>query len=222
MHLPCIALTFPLGYAVGCFRLCNWSSWWCLEPSINNLPPVCPSISPRMFTTHCAWLLWMYKYLTILFAVIQKHFHIRPFYSDMWSSIQSHKLSSQLCTYRKTSNISRTLVGNKIVDHSDIVGASPSALLQLHLYSRLNIWLKGIRQRQPQDSTRIFKVLGFGASYIRVLTVLIEQYGIMAGSESLTGASYTCVGFVYYNFVMIQGREYNLCCNKSIVGEWES
>ena len=31
-----------------------------------------------------------------------------------------------LCNdYRKTSNIRRTLVGNKIVDHSDVVGASP-------------------------------------------------------------------------------------------------
>ena len=28
--------------------------------------------------------------------------------------------------YRKVSNISRTLVGNKIVDHSDVVGASPA------------------------------------------------------------------------------------------------
>ena len=27
--------------------------------------------------------------------------------------------------YRQVSNIRRTLVGNKIVDHSDIVGASP-------------------------------------------------------------------------------------------------
>ena len=27
--------------------------------------------------------------------------------------------------YRKTSNISRTLVGKKIVDHSDVAGASP-------------------------------------------------------------------------------------------------
>ena len=27
--------------------------------------------------------------------------------------------------YRKTSNIRRTLVGNLIVDHSDVVGASP-------------------------------------------------------------------------------------------------
>ena len=30
-----------------------------------------------------------------------------------------------LKNYRKTSNISRTLVGNKIIDHSDVVGASP-------------------------------------------------------------------------------------------------
>ena len=28
-------------------------------------------------------------------------------------------------TYRKTSNIRGTLVDNKIVDHSDVVGASP-------------------------------------------------------------------------------------------------
>ena len=28
--------------------------------------------------------------------------------------------------YRKTSNIRRTLLGNKIVDHSDVVGASPA------------------------------------------------------------------------------------------------
>ena len=39
--------------------------------------------------------------------------------------------TANLCThiavfaYRKTSNTSRTLVGNKIVDNSDVVGASP-------------------------------------------------------------------------------------------------
>ena len=31
----------------------------------------------------------------------------------------------QYHNYRETSNISRTLVGNKIVDNSDVVGASP-------------------------------------------------------------------------------------------------
>ena len=34
-------------------------------------------------------------------------------------------LSFFLYLYRKTSNISRTLLGNTIVDHSDVVGASP-------------------------------------------------------------------------------------------------
>ena len=35
---------------------------------------------------------------------------------------QKHYLDG---AYRKTSNISRTFVGNKIVDNSDVVGASP-------------------------------------------------------------------------------------------------
>ena len=34
-------------------------------------------------------------------------------------------IAKGLFDYRKTSNISRTLVGNKIVDNSDVVGASP-------------------------------------------------------------------------------------------------
>ena len=35
-------------------------------------------------------------------------------------------LNKMFCKYyRKTSNIRRTLVSNKIVDHSDVVGASP-------------------------------------------------------------------------------------------------
>ena len=39
----------------------------------------------------------------------------------LWKETQSLNISY----YRKTSNISRTLVGNKIVDNSDAVGASP-------------------------------------------------------------------------------------------------
>ena len=34
-------------------------------------------------------------------------------------------ISRHLLNYRETSNISRTVVGNKIVDNSDVVGASP-------------------------------------------------------------------------------------------------
>ena len=53
--------------------------------------------------------------------------------------------------YHQTSSRRRTLIGNKIVEHSDVVGASP--MLQLHLYSRLNTWLQWIGQRQVQDET---------------------------------------------------------------------
>ena len=38
--------------------------------------------------------------------------------------------------YRQTSNIKHTLIGNKISDHSDVVGAAP---VLLYLNSRLNI-----------------------------------------------------------------------------------
>ena len=36
-----------------------------------------------------------------------------------------HGLQKGFPIYRKVSNIRRTLVGNKIVDHSDVVRASP-------------------------------------------------------------------------------------------------
>ena len=43
--------------------------------------------------------------------------------------IQNITLNRQL-VYRKTSNIRRPLVGNEIVDHSDVVGASPVGAAQ--------------------------------------------------------------------------------------------
>ena len=36
-----------------------------------------------------------------------------------------YEMQSLQWNYRKTSNMRRTSVGNKIVDHSDVVGASP-------------------------------------------------------------------------------------------------
>ena len=59
---------------------------------------------------------------------------------------------------RKTSNISRTLVGNNIVDHSDVVGAAPTGRRCSNYIFILDLTsgFKGIRQGQPQDSARIF------------------------------------------------------------------
>ena len=64
------------------------------------------------------------------------YFGIVPWYIDkmvLWYKIvkaviiRSTAVSKTLCfrIYRKTSNIRRTLVGNKIVDYSNVVGASP-------------------------------------------------------------------------------------------------
>ena len=39
--------------------------------------------------------------------------------------VHTTRSERKMSTYRKTSNISRTLVGGKIVDNSDVVGASP-------------------------------------------------------------------------------------------------
>ena len=54
--------------------------------------------------------------------------------------------------HRQTSNIRRTLVWNKIVDHSDVVG-----LLQLHVHSRLNAWLQWIGQSNFKTRHEAFK-----------------------------------------------------------------
>ena len=56
----------------------------------------------------------------IVFVVIVSAIDdIRPFETPRLTSITAYN------TYRQTSSISRTKVGNKIVDHSDVAGASP-------------------------------------------------------------------------------------------------
>ena len=43
-----------------------------------------------------------------------------------WACMHTHfVVRTRMNIYRKTSNISRTLLGKEIVDHSDVVGASP-------------------------------------------------------------------------------------------------
>ena len=49
---------------------------------------------------------------------------LKKMHSEMLSA-KWQSFSFGINVYHKTSNISRTLVGNKIVDHSDVVGASP-------------------------------------------------------------------------------------------------
>ena len=60
----------------------------------------------------------------------------------------------------------------KIVDHSDVVGASPVGAAATITSLLLNTSLQWIGQRQLQDETRNIKVWGFGATYIRGLMIL--------------------------------------------------
>ena len=62
-----------------------------------------------------------YRYRDILFLLI--HTLINVSQCRMFGATTVWATPYQ--TYRKTSNIRRILVGNKIVDHSDAVGASP-------------------------------------------------------------------------------------------------
>ena len=59
-------------------------------------------------------------------------------------------IAERSINYHQTSNIRRTLAGNKHVDHSDVVGAAP---IQLHPHSRLKAWFQWIGQRQLQKKT---------------------------------------------------------------------
>ena len=67
------------------------------------------------------------------------------------------KLSNSCCIIDKTrkyngiANIKRSLVGNRIVDHSDVLGAAP-ALLQQPIHSRPNTWLQWTSGRDEEHS----------------------------------------------------------------------
>ena len=56
---------------------------------------------------------------------LTKTLHNSPSWASYGMSIVSILKKMLGYNYRQVSNISRTLEGNKIVDHSDVVGASP-------------------------------------------------------------------------------------------------
>ena len=105
----------------------------------------------------------MYHFSTKKAEKIQIHFYIFIIKFSM------QRVLSTFLLYHQTSNISRTLLGNKIVDHSDVVGASPVGAAPTT--SSFSTWLQWIVQRQLQDGTRQISVKGFGMPYSRGLTV---------------------------------------------------
>ena len=114
-----------------------------------------------IFHLNCEWRIHRWRFVAFY---IESYTYIRANLGDTFSShnkgtwqIVCHNVFSIHCEhygiqctliwfcrryYRKTSNIRRNLVGNTIVDHSDVVGASPvsaapttSSFLTWHLVS---------------------------------------------------------------------------------------
>ena len=63
-------------------------------------------------------------------------------------------------------------MGNKIVDHSDVVGALPVSATETTSSFSTYTWLQWIGQRQLQEEMRNIEGLGFGEFFSWSLTVL--------------------------------------------------
>ena len=83
----------------------------CINFSINKYISF-PKVSIRLTESYSYWLLYVWcssmLYALLCFIMTIDHAIVRPH-----------------CIYRQTCNISHTLVGNKNVDHSGVVGAAP-------------------------------------------------------------------------------------------------
>ena len=86
--------------------------------------------------------------------------------------------------YRQTSNISRTLVSNKTVDHSNVVGASPvKAVLNYIFILDLKASLDWAKTAKIWDE----QVLAFGAAYIRGV-----YFSYLHSKTYWMGAAFAC------------------------------
>ena len=78
--------------------------------------------------------------------------------------------------YGQISNISRTAVGNKLADHSYVVGPSPAGTAPTtSSYSPWHLGSMGIGQRQLEDEARNIYSFGLGKAYTRGLTVDVRD-----------------------------------------------
>ena len=139
-------------------REARGSSGW--QPKISTLTPL---------VTHFIWKESIPPEATATNKNLRGNYMVY-FYTPTYKTFNS--ISSLQChDYPQVSNIRRTLVGNWIVDHSDVVGASPvghaptTTSLTQHLASM------DLAKTTARRERRIIEILGFGADYIRDFTV---------------------------------------------------
>ena len=111
---------------------CTWVLWLFLKHGELSLK--CPSCVQSMCRFRQSPVLCCAQDTVTIYTVPNIMDTVGVFFVLSWFSTGhfypwQRELFHFLCRamiYRKTSNIKRTLVGNKIVDHSDVVGAAPS------------------------------------------------------------------------------------------------
>ena len=92
-----------------------------------------------------------------LLYTLKKHVFLFVILIFRLGCINDLNSGSNKIMYRQTSNIGRTLMGNKLVDHSNVVGASPVGLLQLHLHSQLNTCFNELGKDNYKTRRETFK-----------------------------------------------------------------
>ena len=98
------------------------------------------------------------------------------------------KTEHEECTYLQTSDIRRILVGNKIVDHSDVVEAPPVGALQLHLHFRLTPGFNGM-DRDNCKARREYLSVG-----IYLVCLILEAWWKLLGCNVLLCPRYSSPG----------------------------
>ena len=144
---------------------CRWfdTPWWSCDPTVMKCTHTHTHTQPHMksLVTQATCIP---QYIRINYTHAAKFITI-PKSRIITSTSPIHSNVMKLYMYRKTSNIKRTLVGNKIVNHSDVVGASPvgaapttSSFSTSHLASR-DLAKKAARQYENLLSFGIWCVL---------------------------------------------------------------
>ena len=102
------------------FDLCHGKWWSILHVNAVQGPLLLTWIIliPTWISNHICNEVW--DEITQTFPKLQR-LHRWSLGMDKWF----HPILYKGCDYRQVSNINCTLIGNKIVDHSDVVGASP-------------------------------------------------------------------------------------------------
>ena len=99
-------------------------------------------------------------------------YHEWRFFCHEWGDLPMIATSDEVI-YHKMSNTRRSLLGNKLADHPDVVGASPVGAAPTTCTSSfsLNTCRQWIGQKQLQQEMRNIYVWGFGVPYIKDFSV---------------------------------------------------